>query len=218
MLWKVPGNRQWKYQTWWNLFYFIHNEAHDRGHGYIYFSLRFKKTQPKSFTMKHPAMQQYHYHKWANDRVFEHLRSLPENLYDNEVKSVFSSIRAVLAHMYLVDGMWLSVMSGDNFSQTMAVIEQLQEKSEGQPLEKMKSLYEKVNQDYESFLNEHKDLDKPMKIHHPEFGELETPVTEMVKHVVNHGTYHRGNISAMLRQQGQSGVSTDYIFFLFEND
>ncbi|MEC5258611.1 DinB family protein [Bacillus amyloliquefaciens] len=30
---------------------------------------------------------------------------------------------------------------------------------------------------------------------------------------MNHGTYHRGNISAMLHQMGYKGVPTDYIFF-----
>lgn len=34
--------------------------------------------------------------------------------------------------------------------------------------------------------------------------------------IVNHGTYHRGNLTVMLRQLGRSGVSTDYIFYLYE--
>ncbi|MBE3554365.1 MAG: hypothetical protein IMW85_05085 [Thermicanus sp.] len=34
---------------------------------------------------------------------------------------------------------------------------------------------------------------------------------EIIHHIVNHGTYHRGNIAAMVRQLGQTGVSTDYI-------
>ncbi|WP_313897918.1 DinB family protein [Brevibacillus sp. FSL L8-0520] len=37
-----------------------------------------------------------------------------------------------------------------------------------------------------------------------------------MQHVVNHGTYHRGNIAAMLRQQGYAGVPTDYVFYLYE--
>ncbi len=167
--------------------------------------------------MKHPAIQQYHYHKWANNRVFEHLKELPAEIYNQEIKSVFSSLQEVLIHMYQADGMWLSVMSGDDFSQTMKILKQQKEKSAGQPLEQMNRLYKEMNQSYEAFLHEHDDLDKPMKIQHPKYGELETPVTEMVKHIVNHGTYHRGNIAAMVRQQGHAGVSTDYIFFLYDH-
>ncbi|MEX2600734.1 MAG: DinB family protein [Balneolaceae bacterium] len=166
--------------------------------------------------MKHPAIQQYHYHKWANDRVFEHLKSLPAELFDNEIKSVFSSIREVFVHMYQVDGMWLSVMAGDELSKTMAVIKELNEKSKGRDLDETRQLFEELNRQYETFLGEHEDLDKEITIKHPHFGEMSTLVSELVKHVVNHGTYHRGNISAMLRQQGYKGVPTDYIFYLYE--
>lgn len=166
--------------------------------------------------MKHPAIQQYNYHKWANNRFFEHLKSLPREVFDKEIKSVFSSIQEVIIHIYQTDGMWLSVMSGDDFSQTMDIIKKLHEESDNQNLEKLNQLFLEMNQQYETFLREHEDLNKTMKIRHPKYGELETTVTQMVKHVVNHGTYHRGNITAMLRQQGHPGVPTDYIFYLYD--
>jgi uncharacterized damage-inducible protein DinB len=39
-------------------------------------------------------------------------------------------------------------------------------------------------------------------------------IREIIYHIVNHGTYHRGNISAMIRQLGYQGTSTDYIYYL----
>ena len=39
----------------------------------------------------------------------------------------------------------------------------------------------------------------------------------MILHVVNHGTYHRGNITAMLRQMGYASVPTDYGIYLYIN-
>ena len=38
-------------------------------------------------------------------------------------------------------------------------------------------------------------------IENPYVGKLETSILELVQHVVNHGTYHRGNITAMIRQR-----------------
>lgn len=166
--------------------------------------------------MQHPVIQQYQYHKWANDRVFDHLKSLPAQVYDNEIKSVFSSIQVVLGHIYQTDGMWLSVMSGDEFSQTLNIIKKLKEKSTGINLSEMRLLYEDMNKQYFDFLENHDDLDKKLTISHPKYGDLDTSVTDMTKHIVNHGTYHRGNITAMLRQQEQKGVPTDYIFYLYE--
>lgn len=165
--------------------------------------------------MKHSAIQQYDYHKWANNRVFERLKELPDDVYDQQLKSVFSSLQEVLTHMYQADGMWLSVMSGDDFSKTMGIIKQQKEKSTDRNLEGMEKLYKEMSVKYNSFLKNHKDLDELMTVEHPKYGKLETSVAQQVKHVVNHGTYHRGNIAAMLRQQGHSGVSTDYIFFLY---
>jgi uncharacterized damage-inducible protein DinB len=40
------------------------------------------------------------------------------------------------------------------------------------------------------------------------------PISQVVLHVVNHGTYHRGQIAAMLRQLGHVPPSTDLIYFL----
>lgn len=166
--------------------------------------------------MKHSAIQQYDYHKWANNRVFNHLNELPDGVFSQEIKSVFSSVKEVLAHVYLVDGMWLSVMSGDSFSETTNVISQLKENSKNPSLSEIQSLFEKVNHQYENFLNNQENLDEVISIEHPRYGKMDVPVSELVKHVVNHGTYHRGNITAMLRQQGHAGVPTDYIFYLYE--
>ncbi len=166
--------------------------------------------------MKHPAIQQYSYHKWANKRAFDHLKSLPEEVYHNEIESVFSSIQEVIIHAYLAEGMWLRVMSGDDFSNIMGVIKELKEKSNGRNLLEMHPLYTELNEQYFDFLNNHDDLDQKFTIKHPKFGDLDASVTDMINHVVNHGTYHRGNLTAMLRQQGHAGVSTDYIFYLYE--
>ena len=35
---------------------------------------------------------------------------------------------------------------------------------------------------------------------------------EVVTHVINHGTHHRGQVSALLRAMGQAPPATDYIF------
>jgi len=59
-------------------------------------------------------------------------------------------------------------------------------------------------------------LDATTQYRHPTYGVLEARYSDIVQHVVNHGTYHRGNIAAMLRQQGYAGVPTDYVFYLYE--
>jgi uncharacterized damage-inducible protein DinB len=164
--------------------------------------------------MKHSSIRQFKYHVWANQRLFEHLKSLPDESIDRQVESVFSSIREVLDHISQVDTLWLSVMSGDSFQKTMDVIKLHEGKAAGLSLNEIQHLFGETVQSYTRFFERLKDPDEQITIRHPRFGSLETSVAELVYHVVNHGTYHRGNITAMLRQMGYAGVPTDYVFFL----
>jgi uncharacterized damage-inducible protein DinB len=38
----------------------------------------------------------------------------------------------------------------------------------------------------------------------------------MLQHIVNHSTYHRGQVSGMLRQLGAAAVPTDFLVFVDE--
>jgi uncharacterized damage-inducible protein DinB len=165
---------------------------------------------------KHSAVQLFEFHSWANGKFFGHLDSLPDGIYTQTVDSVFPSIRDVIVHIYQVDTMWLSVMSGDSFRKTMTLIKENEEKSAGRTLQEMRMLYEEAERSYASFFGQLDDPDADLTISHPRYGKLDTSVADLVRHVANHGTYHRGNITAMLHQMGHSGVPTDYVFYLFE--
>ncbi|MGH7554230.1 MAG: DinB family protein, partial [Longimicrobiales bacterium] len=39
---------------------------------------------------------------------------------------------------------------------------------------------------------------------------------DLMRHVVNHSTYHRGQVATMLRQLGEAAVSTDLVLFYRE--
>ena len=39
-------------------------------------------------------------------------------------------------------------------------------------------------------------------------------LAEILAHVVNHGTYHRGQLAHLLRDSGMAAPSTDYLIFV----
>jgi uncharacterized damage-inducible protein DinB len=45
---------------------------------------------------------------------------------------------------------------------------------------------------------------------------LRNPLWQALQHLVNHGSYHRGQVTTMLRQVGAGPVSTDLIVFYRE--
>ncbi|NGQ95542.1 damage-inducible protein DinB [Brevibacillus sp. SYP-B805] len=156
----------------------------------------------------------YGYHVWATRQVIEHLKKLPRSLFDQLVESVFPSISKALGHIYRVDCVWLAVMSGDSFEQVSPSIARWDAEVQGISLEEMEEKLQGVFARYFAFLSEQEDLEKEIQVSHPSYGNHTVRLSDIIQHVVNHGTYHRGNITAMLRQMGHPGVPTDYIFYL----
>jgi uncharacterized damage-inducible protein DinB len=60
------------------------------------------------------------------------------------------------------------------------------------------------------------DLDRVMEYKTFKFGVYRNPLWQSMQHLVNHGTYHRGQITTMLRQLGAQPVLTDLMHFYRE--
>lgn len=160
-------------------------------------------------------LQLYEYNEWANGQIFNRLKELPKDVYREEIQSVFSSMSRVLAHVYLSDLGWLEVFSGNDMEHALVLQEQLKEDTESKELEEMEVMFLKLSERYKLFFNQLEGSDKPLMVENPNGDIMETSVFEQVPHVVNHGTYHRGNITAMLRQMGYASVPTDYGLYLY---
>lgn len=162
------------------------------------------------------TQQLYEYHVWANDRIFVHLEQLPQEVFHAEVTSVFPSVAQTFAHMYLFERLWMSVLAEVPNEDIFPQIPGWSEEAQGKTVDGMRQLFAGVAEPFRELLRRTPDPDKAMTIEHPTHGRLDTHFSDIVRHVVNHGTYHRGNVTAMLRQQGYSGTPTDYVFYLME--
>ncbi|WP_188455357.1 DinB family protein [Virgibacillus oceani] len=162
------------------------------------------------------AIKMYDYHVWANQQVFHHLRQLPEGIYNGTIKSVFPSIKEVLVHLYATDITWLKTMNESSFDDTVREVERGKSEAAGASIDQLESLYGALSKEFYSFLDEKQDLESVFITEHPKYGSCEFIIADLIHHVVNHGTYHRGNVTAMLRQQGEKGVPTDYVYFLLK--
>ena len=60
------------------------------------------------------------------------------------------------------------------------------------------------------------DIDRVVEYKTMKFGVYSNPLWQSLQHVVNHGTYHRGQVATMLRQLGATPNSSDLIFFYRE--
>ena len=60
------------------------------------------------------------------------------------------------------------------------------------------------------------DLDRVMEYKTLKFGAYRNPLWQSMQHVVNHGTYHRGQVTTLLRQHGAQPIATDLMHFYRE--
>ncbi|MBX9966129.1 DinB family protein [Priestia aryabhattai] len=168
--------------------------------------------------MSHHSLTLYDYHVWANQKTFDRLKELSEDIYEKEIQSVFPSISQVMAHMYVSDNLWLNFISGEKFDEASASADQWREQIETKRIEEVEMMFVDLSNRYKAFLNRQEDIETVFVLETSFAGRLETRLSDIVEHVVNHGTYHRGNITAMLRQMSHPGVMTDYILYLYQRD
>ncbi len=148
-------------------------------------------------------IQQIAYHKWATLKVVQHLEQLPSSLYHQAIISVFPSINHTCEHMIKADEVWLSRLQDKEartFSNSTPKI--------------LRENYEVVLNDLVTFIENEKTENRVITYKSFDGKTFSNTVEEIIQHIVNHGTYHRGNISAMLRQLNNRSVPTDYLYFL----
>lgn len=158
--------------------------------------------------MTHLALEMYCYHVWANQTLFKRLieLELADDVYHREIQSVFPSISEVVSHMYIVDQLWFYIVSGKNMPEALEIEK---ETGEEKGIEEMAGLFNGLSERCIKFLEQQEDYDKIRVLDIPWEGKRETSLGEMIMHIVTHATYHRGNITAMLRQMGHASVTTD---------
>jgi uncharacterized damage-inducible protein DinB len=72
-------------------------------------------------TRTHHAIEMFDYHIWANKTLFNRLVELQNDVYHEEIQSVFPSISKVVSHMYIVDQLWFHIISGVSMSEALEI-------------------------------------------------------------------------------------------------
>lgn len=162
----------------------------------------------------HPA-NMYHYHVWANQTIMGRIKELPKAVLNAEVNSSFPTIAHALSHIYAIDKTWYQVLTGMGMPEALQVCGPDYAKVYDSVTE-YEELYAKLSKQFERWLGSGADVEQVIMLDNPFAGPRETRLSEIVLQVVNHGTYHRGNISTMLRQQGHASVMNDYSLYWYQ--
>lgn len=76
--------------------------------------------------------------------------------------------------------------------------------------------FEASTRRWQTVLEDYEDLDQFISYTNSKGTPFETPLRDILTHVVNHGTHHRAQIALVLREDDIAPPPTDYIFYLRE--
>jgi uncharacterized damage-inducible protein DinB len=153
----------------------------------------------------------YEYNAWANRRALEAASALTREQFTKQMGSSFSSVSDTLSHIYGGEWVWLERFQGRSpaaFPDTSEFVDITKLKTSWGAFElKLMNFVRGLTQE---------DLDHMMEYETFKFGVYRNPLWQSMQHVVNHGTYHRGQITTMLRQLGAQPILTDLMHFYRE--
>jgi uncharacterized damage-inducible protein DinB len=148
------------------------------------------------------------YHYWARDRVLEAAEKLMPDQFTRDLGSSFRSVRDTLAHVYAAEWAWCSRWNGESPTafpvDTPADVAAIRAK--WRELESnVRAVLDRLGEQGVDRVIEYKMLN----------GDARASIFwHMLQHVVNHASYHRGQVTTMLRQLGAAPPqSMDLIAF-----
>ena len=152
------------------------------------------------------------YHYWARDRLLDALEPLTPEQLNHDAGSSFKCIRETLVHIYAAEWAWYSRWQGNSPTALLP--------SDRFPdLVSVRRAWSELEAKVRAFLD---GLDEDGIARAFDYKLLSghtgsSPFWQMLQHVVNHGSYHRGQITTKLRQLGaQPAKSLDMIAFYRE--
>jgi uncharacterized damage-inducible protein DinB len=137
------------------------------------------------------------FHYWARDRVLAAAAVLTPEQFTQDLGSSFKSVRDTLVHLYSADWSWYHLWQGA-FPASMPSSDQFP------ILDALRGAWTAHESNMRTFVDSlaEADVHRVVEYRRPNGSTSSFSIGLMVQHLVNHGTYHRGQLTTMFRQLG----------------
>jgi uncharacterized damage-inducible protein DinB len=151
---------------------------------------------------------QLEYSRWASERSIQAARPLSDEELSRDLGSSQGGVLGTLVHIYQADRIWLTRLKGSpRFT--------LGDPDESWTLDKLADAWTRTGDEFRHWLSGARNLEANLSYRNLAGLQHELPIWQVLLHVVNHATYHRGQITTMLRQLGYTPIATDlHVFYL----
>ena len=147
------------------------------------------------------------YNRWANHRLLRSAAALPSEAFSKDMGGSFGSVQGTLLHLLWAEWGWLHHWQHGSFVPDFP----LDDFATVAALEESWLELEKAQL---AFIEPLTDADL-LGTHAVD--EYLYTLGELIHHLLNHSTYHRGQVALLLRQLDQKPPSTDFRLFLTES-
>jgi uncharacterized damage-inducible protein DinB len=153
----------------------------------------------------------YDYNSWADHRTLEACAALSSEQFTRDLGSSFRSVRDTLLHIMQVEWLWLERWHGRSPTSFAP-------NAEYPNVESIRARWLEIERDLLDYIASLTNEEVQRIVQHKTTAGVPqaAPLWQMLQHLVNHGTYHRGQVATMLRQLGAKPTAIDLILFYRE--
>ena len=160
----------------------------------------------------------YQYDRWANNRTLQAASTLSSEQFTRDLGGSFRSVRDTVVHILGGEWIWLSYWK--LASHSFASLAELRTRRDAlfhpdlfSSADEVRLKWVEIEKEQVEFVSGITDdlLNKMLP-----FRDTQIKLSHLMQHMANHSTYHRGQISLMMRQLKADPVATDFHVFLVE--
>ena len=160
----------------------------------------------------------YQYDRWANNRVIDFVSALTPEQFTRDLGGAIQSVRHALVHIAAGEWVWLQYWKADSYS--IPFVNDLQKRRDQlfnpelyPTIAAVEEKWREVEKEQLAFVESVTDesLNRMLP-----FRTTQVSLANLMQHVANHSTYHRGQIALMMRQLNAEPIATDFHVFLVE--
>jgi len=145
------------------------------------------------------------YNEWANAKIFDAADGLTDEQLDSRSTASFETIRGSLTHILWAQRIWHA-----RWTRTTA------DSPDSSTLESIRRGFEESHNDLREFASGLNDQGAVGSFDYSDSKGIpyRRGLGSLMIHMVNHGTYHRGEVALMLTAMDRSPGDLDYVYFL----
>jgi uncharacterized damage-inducible protein DinB len=151
------------------------------------------------------------YTKWADARMLAAVSALEPEPWTRDLGSSLKSVRDTAVHVAGAQWLYYSRCKGESPKATWNPAEFPTPAS-------LREKWEPLGAELAGFASAQTEesLRRPLSYRNLKGDPVSAPLGEVLLQVTNHSTYHRGQVTTLLRQLGAQPVSTDLILYCME--